>query len=192
MPAIYFIALFTGGALYPDYSHMTQVASDLGAMGAPYDFATEFNIALLIVGLTGLAGALGLTIGLWKLAVSHSLSVVIGFTVAMPAVSLIISALFPLPSPHHSSFLLLLMGNLTPLLGGIALRKLESSTVTRWILYLAFVTALIVISIIFGVGNIINEDNLGFWLRIWAAVSLPTVAVVCLAVRMRLPKLAGV
>ena len=36
MPVLYFLALFTAGSLYPDYSHIRQVASDLGAVGAPY------------------------------------------------------------------------------------------------------------------------------------------------------------
>jgi len=33
MPALYFAALFVAGAFYPGFSHVRQVASDLGADG---------------------------------------------------------------------------------------------------------------------------------------------------------------
>ena len=56
MPIIYFAALFIAGVLYPDYSHIRQLPSELGADGAPYEFAFAFNLALIIVGLCGLAG----------------------------------------------------------------------------------------------------------------------------------------
>ena len=59
MPVLYFVALFAAGAFYPDYSHIRQVASDLGAVGAPYAFAPVFNVALVGVALAGLGGALG-------------------------------------------------------------------------------------------------------------------------------------
>jgi hypothetical membrane protein len=187
MPVIYFVALFSAGALFPDYSHFRQVPSDLGADGSPYAFAAAFNFALLIVGLTGLIGALGLVVGLWKLGVNRFLSMASGMAPAMPSISLMMSALFPLPSPYHSSFVLLLIGMLTPLLGGLALRKLENTVAISLTLYLAFVVAVIVVGIIFGIGDLITEDNVGLWIRIWAVVSLPTSAILCLAVRAKLP-----
>ena len=76
---------------------------------------------------------------------------------------------------------------LTPLLGGLALRKLENTVAISLTLYLAFVVAVIVVGIIFGIGDLITEDNVGLWIRIWAVVSLPTSAILCLAVRAKLP-----
>jgi len=186
MPALYFLALFIAGALYPEYSHVRQVASDLGAVGAPYGYATAFNIALVAVGLSGLAGSLGLALGLSRLGAARSLAVMAGLVPAMPSVSLVQSGLFPLPSPYHASFILLLVGVVTPVVGALALRRLPSTGPIRVTLCLAFAASLIVVGIIFGIGGLVTEDNLGLWLRVWAAVSLPTIGILCFVVRKRL------
>ena len=186
MPVLYFLALFIAGALYPEYSHVRQVASDLGAVGAPYGYATAFNAALVGVGLSGLAGSLGLALGLLRLGAARSLAVMAGVVPAMPSLSLVQSGFFPLPSPHHSSFILLLVGVLTPMVGAFALRRLPSTGPIRLTLYLAFAASLLVLGIIFGFGGLVTEANLGLWLRVWAAVSLPTIGILCFAVRKRL------
>ena len=187
MPVLYFVALFAAGALYPDYSHIRQVASDLGAVGAPYVFAPVFNVALVGVALAGLAGALGLGLGLQKLGVNRLLCAVTGLAPAMPSISLGMSGLFPLPSPYHSSFMLLLGGMLTPVLGGLALRRLPETSAITLVLNLSFAAALIVVGILFGIGELVTDENLGLWLRIWAAVTLPAFGILCLAVKQRLP-----
>jgi|TARA_Y100000310_G_scaffold332997_2_gene409651 hypothetical protein len=135
----------------------------------------------------GLVGAVGLILGLGKLGVGRSLSVMTGLAPAMPSISIAMSGIFPLPSPYHSSFILLLIGMLTPLLGGLALRKLEHTGAICLTLYLAFAASLIVLAIIFGIGSLVTENNLGLWFRMWAVVSLPTFALLCMAVRIRLP-----
>ena len=186
MPVLYFAALFVAGAFYPGYSHVRQVASDLGATGAPYPYAAAFSIALIVIGLAGLAGSLGLAMGLRSEGVSGVRSAFAGIVPAMPSLSLIQSGLFPLPSPHHSTFILLLVGVLTPFVGAVALRKLSGTDAARWTLYVAFLASLIVVGIIFGIGGLVTEANLGLWLRIWAAISLPTLAIACFVVRRRL------
>lgn len=50
MPFLYFVALFVAGSFYPGYSHIQQVASDLGAADSPYRYAPLFNFALIAVG----------------------------------------------------------------------------------------------------------------------------------------------
>ncbi len=186
MPVIYFVTLFGAALLYPDFSHIRQQPSELGADGAPYNFAFAFNVALVVVGLSGLAGAAGLVSGLSNLQVGRTLSLATGLAPALPSVSLLISGLFPLPSPYHSSLVLLLIGILTPLLGALSLRKLADTTAVCVTLYLAFIAAVAVVGIILGIGNLISEDNVGLWIRIWAGVSFPAIAILCIAVRTRL------
>jgi hypothetical membrane protein len=186
MPILYFLALLIAGALYPDFSHVRQPASDLGAAGAPYGYATAFNVALLAVGVSGLAGSVGLALGLWRLGAARPLAVMAGLVPAMPSISIIISGLFPLPSPYHSSFVLLLVGVFTPMVGALALRKFPSTGTARFVLYVAFAAALVVVGILFGVGGLVSVDSLGFWFRIWAIVSLPTLGMLCIVVRRRL------
>lgn len=178
MPVLYFAALFVAGAFYPGFSHIRQVASDLGADSAPYAYATAFSVALVFVGLFGLAGSLGLFIGLRRVGAGRARSALAGLIPAMPSLSLMQSGVFPLPSPHHSTFVLLLMG--------VQLRALPGTAAVRWTLYAAFVASLIVVSFFFGVGGVVTEANLGLWLRIWAAISLPTLAILCFVIRKRL------
>lgn len=186
MPVLYFAALFVAGALYPGFSHVRQVASDLGADSAPYAYATAFSVALVFVGLFGLAGSLRLFMGLRRAGASRVRSAFAGLIPAMPSLSLVQSGVFPLPSPHHSTFLLLLIGVFTPFVGAVALRTLPGTGAVRWTLYAAFVASLIVVSFFFGVGGVVTETTLGLWLRIWAAISLPTLAILCGVVRRRL------
>jgi hypothetical protein len=185
MPIVYFAALLAAGALC--YSHVSEVASELGAKGAPYAFATALNTALIVVGLTGLAGSFGLASGLQKLGVGKFLSIATGLTLAITAVSFAMSGIFPLPSPYHSSMVLLIIGNLTPLLAGLSFRKLDNSTAITLALYGAFFFAIAVVAVILGLGNFITDDNVGLWLRIWAAVLLPTVSLLYIVVSRRLP-----
>lgn len=186
MPVLYFALLYVAALFYPDFSHIRQVASDLGATDAPYAYAPIFNIGLLTVAMTGMAGALGLAIGLGKLGSGRALALITGLSLAMPSISLGMSGLFPLPSPYHSSFVLLLAGILTPLLGALCLRKVSGTGVMTLILFLAFAAALIVLAILFGLGGLVSEENVGLWLRIWAVVSLPPVGLLCWEVRRRL------
>ena len=186
MPVLYFVALFAAGAFYPDFSHVRQPASDLGAVDAPYQFASAFNVSLVAVGVMGLFGSLGLSLGLRNLGVAGFLSLVCGIVPAMPSLSIVISGVFPLPSPYHSSFLLLIAGIFTPMVGSLALRNLPSTGPIRLTLLAAFAGTLVVLGILLGIGDLVTEDNLGLWFRIWAAVSLPAMGFLCFAVRDRL------
>ena len=185
VPILYFAALFIAGALYPEFSHVTQQASDLGALDAPYAFGLVFNTALVGVALLGLAGAVGLILGLPHLSASRSLSIATGLALAMPSISIGQSGIFPLPSPYHSNILLLIAGMLTPLLGAIALRRADTPVV-RLILAMSFLLGLAVVVLLFGVGGIVTVENVGLWLRVWAAVTLPAIGLLCYTVRNKL------
>lgn len=186
MPLLYFFVIYAAGAFYPGYSHVRQVASDLGADGAAYPYAAIFNIGLLAVAVTGLAGALGLFWGLKKTRGGVILPALTGLTLAMPSISLGMSGLFPLPSPWHSSFELLLAGILTPLLGAIALSKVPGTAMTRAALVVSFAGALMVLAALFGAGGLVSEENVGLWLRLWAVASMPAVGLLCWTVRSRI------
>lgn len=186
VPILYFAALFVAGALYPEFSHIKQQASDLGASDAPYTFAPIFNAALVGVAILGLAGAVGLTLGLPRLSASRSLAVATGLALAMPSLSIGQSGIFPLPSPHHTNLLFLLAGMLAPLLGAVALRQAETPAV-RVALLLSFVLGMSIVVCFFGVGGVVTEENVGLWLRIWAAVTLPAIGLLCYTVRIKLP-----
>ena len=70
-PLTYFALLFAAGAFYPDFSHVRQVASELGADGAPYGGALAFNAGIVLVGLVGVGAAFGLFADFRKSAVAR-------------------------------------------------------------------------------------------------------------------------
>ena len=186
MPVLYFTLLYTAGALYPDYSHVRQVASDLGADGAPYGWALEFNIGLVYVGLAGIAGAIGLFQGLRRLGGGFILTSVTSTVIVLPSVIMVMSGLFPLPSPWHANFHILLTGNLVPLFGALALRAMPNAATIRLLLIVGFGVNMGITGVLFGIGDLVNEGNLGLWLRLWVAAMLPQIGFLCWVVRSRL------
>lgn len=184
-PFLYFAALFIAGLFYPDYSHVRQVASDLGAVGAPYDLANLFNVGLILTGLAGCLGAIGLFGGLMRTSSGIPLALATGLTVFAPSLTVVMSGAFPMPSPYHSNIFLLMAGIFAPLFGAFAIRELPNTQLIRRYLLLAFVAGLLLVPILFGIGGLLTEDNVGLWLRIWAGVSLPPVGVLCWVVRQR-------
>jgi hypothetical protein len=72
------------------------------------------------------------------------------------------------------------------MVGALALRRVPSTGPIRLALHLAFAAALLVVGIMLGIGGLVTEANLGLWLRVWAAVSLPTIGILCFVVRKNL------
>lgn len=58
VPIIYFGTLLVAGLLHPGYSHVSQLPSELGAVGAPY--AWVFNGGLIATGLALLVATPGI------------------------------------------------------------------------------------------------------------------------------------
>lgn len=186
MPVLYFVLLLTFGSLYPDFSHVRQVASDLGADGAPYDWAGAFNIGLVLTALAGTAGAVGLFQGLRKLGSNFILTVLVSVTIVSPMASQAMSGIFPIPSPWHANFYMLLAGNLVPLFGAMALRTAPDTAAIRRLLFIGFGVNVGITAVLFGIGDLVTEANLGLWLRIWAAALLSLVGYLSWAVRSRM------
>ena len=136
---LYFALLFTAGAFYPSFSHVKQVASELGASGAPYDGALAFNVGLVAVGCVGIAGAVGLFQGLRKLGAGFTATLLTSAAMASPLATLVMSGIFPLPSPWHTNVYMALAGNLAPALGALAMFCFSSASAYRSRRFLASV-----------------------------------------------------
>ena len=189
MPIVYLGALLVAGLLYPDYSHVRQQPSELGANGAPYDFGWAFNLALVLSGFLGFCGALGVVMGLRHLQIGRLLATVTGVVPAIPSLALVLAGVFPLPSPYHGSLVLYVAGIFFPLLGWFSLRKFEGLHITKLTLMAAFLASLVVVALILGVGEVVSAENVGLWIRIWAMCSFPTIALMCFTIRnMLLPR----
>ena len=182
-PVLYFTLLIVAGAFYPDFSHFKQVPSELGADGAPYGGAWAFNIGLVVVGLIGMAGAIGLFRGLQRVGAGNVWAVVTGLAMASPCVTWVTSGVFPLPHPWHANIYVVLAGFLAPLFGALAMRKVPETRVNRIVLALGFVLSL---GALLGFGGLLNADMSGLRWRLVAFFLLGSIAYLCWVVRARI------
>lgn len=182
VPILYFALLFTAGAFHPDFSHVRQVASELGANGAPYGGTAVFNMGLITVGLVGCAGAAGLFTGLYRAGANTLLAALTAVTFAAPNITFVTSGLWPLPHPWHSSVILLLLGFFSPLLAVLALRPVDGTRSVKVVLGLCFVSILIVFN---GLGGLSAPDLAGLRWRLIALLLLGSFALLCWTVRSR-------
>ena len=155
----------------------------LGTAAAPHPGI--FNVGMVATALAALLGALGLFAGLRALDASLLLSFLTAGSLAMLAVSVAMSGLFPLPNPLRYGFNLILAGVLTPLLGSLALRHAPRIAVAQWIMFAGFTSSVVVLAVALGLGGIANDHNIGLWLRLVALVSFSSIAFLCWVVRHR-------
>lgn len=179
---LYFALLFTAGAFYPDFSHVRQVASELGAPGAPYDGALAFNVGLVVVGCVGIAGAAGLFQGLRKLGAGFTVTLLASAAMASPLATLVMSGFFPLPSPWHTNVYMALAGNFAPALGALAIWKTPNTAIVKVLLLVGFC---LTVAAFFGIGDLSAAENAGLRWRLWAAGLMTSVGYLCWVVRAR-------
>jgi glucans biosynthesis protein C len=100
VPLLYFGIQLALAPFHPGYDFRTDVASLLGARGAPG--ATFFNLAAALSGVAAIAGALGL----WRsLAAAAPLWVRLLLALAIVGLGFgnIWAGVYPLPDPRHSA-----------------------------------------------------------------------------------------
>jgi hypothetical protein len=98
-------------------------------------------------------------------------------------IAMTMSGLFPLPDPLHYGFGLFPAGLLAPLFGALALKN---GGVVRWIVLAAFAASAVLVALMFGVGGVVTESNLGYFSRAVALVAFPAMGLLCWHVRRRL------
>lgn len=180
VPVLYFGTLLVAGALYPGYSHATQFASELGSASARYPGV--FNAGTLAGGVAGLLAAVGVHRGLRAIGTGHVLSVLLALVVAANAVAFLMGGWFPLPDERHTAWNLGLLVLLGSPLAAIALRRApDSLRWVPWFLAINAVAGFALLAVMFGVGDLVSGDNIGWWQRAFALAAYPWLAVVAWA-----------
>lgn len=177
VPVLYFGTLLVAGALYPGYSHVAQFASELGSAQARYPGI--FNAGTLAGGVAGLMAALGVHRGLRSVGTGHVLSTLLALVVAANAVAFLFGGWFPLPDERHSAWNLGLLVLLGSPLAAIALRRTPARL--RWVPWYLAVNAIAgfaLLAVMFGVGDLVTQDNIGLWQRGFALAAYPWLGVV--------------
>lgn len=169
MPAVYFASIFGTALAWPGFDQGRTMPSELGMATAP--MAGVFNAGLLLSGALGLAGAVGLQRA-WRTLAATLLAI----AVALPALSLVVAALFPLPSPHHLAFNIVLAGLLIPPLAAWTLWRDDRP----WARILAGITLIEVATIASGLGGgLMTAANAGWWIRALGLILFGSAALAC-------------
>jgi hypothetical protein len=169
MPVVYFASIFGTALAWPGFDHATAAPSELGTGAAP--MAGVFNAGLLLSGVLGMASAVGLQRA-WRTLAATLLAI----AVALPALSLVVAALFPLPSPHHLAFNIVLAGLLIPPLAAWTLWRDDG----RWARILAAVTLIEAAALASGLGGgLMTAANAGWWIRALGLILFGSAALAC-------------
>jgi hypothetical protein len=85
---------------------------------------------------------------------------------------------FPMPDERHGGFGLVLAGPLVPLFTLLALRSVPKAGTIRVFLLVVLVGQIVLLAIMFGVGELVTRDNVGIWQRVNSAFGIPWLAVI--------------
>lgn len=175
IPLLYYFGLLVGAATYPGYSHATRYASELGAAQAPYP--DLFNYSIVLAGLAALAAAAGLPATLRELSGKKIWTLLAAAALALWGVSMVMGGWFPMPDERHIAYGLGLAAPLVPLFTLIALRGVPDAGAMRAFLAFIFVAQIVLLAIMFGVGELVTRANVGIWQRINSGFGIPWLAV---------------
>ena len=183
IPALYYLGLIAGAATYPGYSHVTNYASELGAADAPYPWL--FNVSIILAGAAAILAAMLLPNAFRDTGASRLWSVLAAIALGLWGAAMVMGGLFPMPDDRHGAFGLGLVGPLIPLFVLLALRPIEDSRGVQVFLAIIFVASVVMLAIMFGVGDLVTRANVGLYQRLNSGASTPWFAVLGLWLLMR-------
>ncbi len=170
IPLLYCFGLFAGAATYPGYSHLTNYASELGAAEAPHPWL--FNDSIILMGGAAIVAALVLPTVFRGIGASRGWAVAAASALALWGISMVMGGLFPMPDERHGAYGLGLVAPLVPLFLLLALRSVAGSHGMRVFLAIIFAASIIMLAIMFGVGELVTRANVGLYQRFNSGVSI--------------------
>jgi len=90
---------------------------------------------------------------------------------------MVIGGMFPMPDERHGAFGIGRAGPLVPLFTFLALRSVPNASAMKLFLVFIFVGSVVVLAIMFGLGDLVTRQNIGIWQRINSGISIPWLAV---------------
>lgn len=186
VPILYLLALVLGSAFYPDYSHVTRYASELGAAESPHPWI--FNSGIVAAGLAALLAGPGFAVALRRLESDRLPAVLSGLAVSLWGVAMVLGGAFPMPDPRHGGFGLGLGLQVAPLLLLWGLRRAPGAGRLRLFLLVVFLAMAALFAVMMGVGGLVTRANVGLWQRGNALASIPWIGIVAYALRRRLAR----
>lgn len=175
IPVLYYFALLAGAVSYPGYSHVTNYASELGAAEAPYPHL--FNIPIMLAGIAAVISAFLLPSALTRRGALRLWSMLAAIGLGMFGVAMVMGGMFPMPNELHGGFGLGLAAPLIPLFVLLAIRRADDDGLMQLFLGFVFLASLVMLAIMFGVGELVTRANVGLYQRLNTGASIPWFAV---------------
>jgi len=174
MPLLYFGVQLMAAPFYPGYHFATDTASMLGTSASRHP--EVFNTGAILTGIAGLAGAVGVFLGL-RGATALWIRILITIGLLSNGVMSLKAGLYPMPDPRHASWQFLLFPVLiTPLL------FLAATWRVLWLrVYLLLDIACLLCSLPFMMHRMAPILPEGTMQRLFALITFVPVGVVALA-----------
>lgn len=178
--AIYLINLIVLASLYSEYSHFTNVVSDLGRLEAPHH--KIFNTVIISVGFLYLLTAVGFYLSIHRLTGRKLLAVLIAIFIGSFGINLFFGGLYPLPDPRHAGYGIGTFYFLTPLLLIWVFSKTPGTSNFKRLQIISFIAVLFSIIVMGGmIAGIINIGNFsGIMQRIQVLIIMSWYAYTCI------------
>jgi hypothetical membrane protein len=175
MPVLYYATLWGASLTWPEYSHVTRYASELGSAAAPRPWL--FNTGIVLTGLLAVLGGLGYYLRLRQLGAGKALPIATSAMLVLFGVSMVLGGLFPMPDPRHGGFGLGLGIHLAPVLLLVAIRRQPELRGLRIFLVLATLLLATMFAIMMGVGGLVTLDNVGLFQRTYSLTLFPWIGI---------------
>jgi hypothetical membrane protein len=175
VPFLYFGTQIVAALFYPNYSFLSQSASELGSDRAVYP--SILNVGAFITGIVTLIAAVGFWRALQQIGTHPILVWLTSIAVALNGFGSIWAAVFPLPDPRHGANPSTIGMLLMPVLLAIALWKQPDARAIKIYLVITNLAFLAFIPIMSGMAGINIQGYQGLLQRLLAMVFFPPIAV---------------
>ena len=175
VPLLYFGTLIVAASTWPEYSHVTRYASELGGPEAPKPWI--FNGGIIVMGIACVLAAVGFGQALYRVSARRVLSILAGVCVGLFGVGMLMGGLFPMPNPLHGGFGLAFAIVPAPALMALALLGIPGFARFRAVLWIGTAAMLTTLAIMMGVGQLVTRANVGVWQRVNALAMFPWLGV---------------
>jgi hypothetical membrane protein len=175
VPLLYFGTLIVAASTWPEYSHVTRYASELGGPEAPKPWI--FNGGIIVMGIACVLAAVGLGQALYRISARRALSILAGVCVGLFGVGMLMGGVFPMPNPLHGGFGLAFAIVPAPAFMAMALLGVPGFAGLRAVLWIGTVAMITTLAIMMGVGHLVTRANVGVWQRINALAMFPWLGV---------------
>jgi hypothetical membrane protein len=167
VPILYFGLQLVAAPFYPNYSLLSNTASELGA--SSFVYGGIVSMAIIAVGVLTLIAAAGYGVALWRARTPILLIGLACLTLAANGVQTILAGVYPMPDPRHAGIPILTLGMIAfPLVLALVAWRLKSMRPALPFIAIGIVCVLALMPIMSGAVQIDTRPYIGLIQRVLA------------------------